>query len=147
MLGNKDNVVNQDEQEMLELRVQTDSLELLVSRVRQEKLENPDDLEVKVQLDLLETEGNLVIPEVQDQTERLGDQDPPDPPDHLGSGEKTDNLETRVREACQDLMGSLDQVANQDNPDYRVNEDFQEQLALEVCRVREDNLDHQDLMG
>lgn len=48
MLGNKDNVVNQDEQEMLELRVQTDSLELLVSRVRQEKLENPDDLEVKV---------------------------------------------------------------------------------------------------
>ena len=48
MLDNKDNVVNQDEQEMLELRVQTDSLELLVSRVLQEKLENPDDLEVKV---------------------------------------------------------------------------------------------------
>ena len=48
MLGNKDKVVNQDEQEMLELRVQTGSLELLVSRVRQEKLENPDDLEVKV---------------------------------------------------------------------------------------------------
>ena len=101
----------------------------------------------QVQLDLLETEGSLVIPEAQDQTERSGDQDPPDYPDHLGSGEKTDNLETRVREACQEIMGSQDQVDNQDNPDYRVNEDFQEQLELEVCRVREDNLDHQDVMG
>ena len=52
-----------------------------------------------------------------------------------------------MREAYQELMGSQDQVDNQDNPDYRVNEDFQEQVELEVCKVREDNLDHQDLTG
>ena len=48
MLDNRDNVVNQDEQEMLELRDQTESLEHLEYRDHREKLENQDDLEVKV---------------------------------------------------------------------------------------------------
>ena len=58
--------------------------------------------------------------------------------------EKTDNLEIRAREAYQDLLGSLDQVGNQDNLDYQVIEDFQDRLDLEVCKVKEDNLGQKD---